>query len=123
MRLIRITGSGFVKQGSVTPGHPIEFRHWKEIIDDADSMLESAAHSEEEEAVVELWLEDPQSFQQAEGVGRSSAVRRVGAGQGLQRVGEHHKQAAQNWDQDFEEAQTHVASLLGKLGNGRKIEY
>lgn len=109
-----------MKQGSVTPGHPIEFRHWQEVIDDADFALESAVHSEEEEGVVELWLEDPQSFQETEGMVQTPAVRRVRAGNGLQRVGDvHHKQASQNWDNDFSEAQAHVAAVLGKVGNGR----
>jgi len=124
VKLFRITGSGFVKQGSVTPGHPVEFRHWKEVIEDADFALESAVHSEEEEAVVELWLEDPQSFQEAEGMVQASAVRRVQAGNGLQRVGDvHHKQASQNWDNDFTEATAHVRSVLGNLGNGTDRNY
>jgi hypothetical protein len=124
VKLFRITGSGFVKQGSITPGHPIEFRHWKEVVDDADFALESAVHSEEEEAVVELWLEDPQSFQVGEDMVQSPAVRRVQAGNGLQRVSDvHHKQAAANWDQDHSEAVEHVRSVLSNLGNGVDRNY
>lgn len=122
MRIVRITGSGFVKQGSVTPGHPVESRHWKDVVNDIDCELEAAVHSEEEEAVVDLWLEDPASFQEdTESVGHTASSMRVRTGgMGLQRVGDLHKTAAaSNWDQDFSEAQAHVASVLSKLGNGR----
>lgn len=122
MRIVRITGSGFVKQGSVTPGHPVESRHWKDVVNDIDCELEAAVHSEEEEAVVDLWLEDPQSFQEdTENVGHTASTMRVRTGgMGLQRVGDLHKTAAAtSWDQDFSEAQAHVASVLKNLGNGR----
>jgi hypothetical protein len=117
----RITGSGFVKNAAITEGHPVEFRHWKDVVEDCAFALESATHSEEEEAVVELWLEDPQSFMgQEDGAVKTASVRRVTAGMGLMRHGDMQKQAgARNWDQDFSEAQDHVASVLKNLGNGR----
>jgi len=119
-KLVRITGSGFAKQGAIAPGHPVEFRHWQEVVDDFDFALESAAHSEEEEAVVDLWLEEPQSFMDKDDpIQRQGALRRATAGMGMARVTDlHRKTAAANWDQDFEEAKEHVASILSKLGNG-----
>lgn len=115
--LIRITGSGFVKTGAIADGHPVEFRHWKDVVDECDRELESAAGSEEEEAVVELWLEDPMSFQTED----DTTVVRTG---GLRRADNfvRGKQAATretNWDQEFADAQSHVASVLKNLGNGR----
>lgn len=125
MRIVRITGSGFVKQGSVTPGHPVESRHWKDVVNDIDCELEAAVHSEEEEAVVDLWLEDPQSFQEdTQGAGRGAVTMVRTGGMGMQRVGIPHKTAAdQNWDQDFSEAREHVASVLKNLGNGVDRNY
>ena len=118
--LIRITGSGFVKTGAVTEGHPVEFRHWKEVVDEADSTLEAAADQDTEEAVVELWLEDPMSFQKFEeatpGVSRTagSMIRHAdsfGRKQAVVREA--------NWDQEFADAQAHAKSVMAKLGNGR----
>jgi len=107
--LFRITGS-------TTNGHAVEFRHWKDVVDEADNFLEFAANSEEEEAVVELWLEDPMSFQTEDvttGVQRTGGIRRA---DNFVRG----KQAAKaNWDQEFADAQSHVASVLKNLGNGR----
>jgi|SRR5271154_5256945 len=121
MPLVRITGSGFVKNAAITDGHPVEFRHWKDVVEDCTFALESAVHSEEEEAVVELWLEDPASFmEQEDGAVKTASVRRVTAGMGLMRSTDvHQKQAAANFDHDFAEAQAHVASVLKNLGNGR----
>ena len=118
--LIRITGSGFVKTGSITDGHPVEFRHWKEVVDEFDNELEFAASSEEEQAVVDLWLEDPQSFQNEFDAGQV-AIQRTGS---MIRSADNfgRKQAVvrgANWDQEFADAQAHAASVLGKLGNGR----
>jgi len=117
--IVRITGSGFVKTGSVTDGHPVEFRHWKDVVDEADSFLESAAASEEEEAVVELWLEDPMSFQDQEESGQRM-IRTGGMIRHADTFGR--KQAVireSNWDREFADAQAHAASVLNKLGNGR----
>lgn len=124
--IVRITGSGFAKQGSITQGHPVEFRHWKDVIEDYDFALESAVHSEEEEAVVNLWLEDPQSFQDKDipSQHRGSMRRVVTGGLGPQRVDNmHQKTAAANWDQDFSEATEHVRSVLSNLGNGTDRNY
>ncbi len=117
MRIVRITGSGFVKTGAVADGHPVEFRHWKDVVDECDRELESAASSEEEEAVVELWLEDPMSFQAED----ASPIRRTG---GMIRSADNfgRKQAVvreTNWDQEFADAKEHAASVLSKLGNAR----
>jgi hypothetical protein len=123
--LIRITGSGFVKQGSVTDGHPVEFRHWKDVVDDCDFALESAVHSEEEEAVVELWLEDPKSFMDEETSVNAPTMRRVQAGLGMQRHDpmQHKVATTRNWDQDYSEATEHVRSVLSNLGNGVDRNY
>jgi hypothetical protein len=121
MLLVRVTGSGFVKNAAITDGHPVEFRHWKDVVEDCAFALESAAHSEEEEAIVELWLDDPNSFMTEEdGAVQTPSVRRMTAGMGLTRHSDiHQKQASANWDQDFSEAQAHAASVLSKIGNGR----
>lgn len=118
MRIVRITGSGFAKQGSVADGHPVEFRHWKEVVDEAEGMLEEAAGSESEETLCDLWLENPQAFNgadEAEGsLKRGSMVRHAdgfGRKQAVARQGD--------WDREFEDAKAHVASVLGNLGNGR----
>lgn len=115
MRIVRITGSGFVKTGSITDGHPVEFRHWKEVVDEADFAIESAAHSEDEEAVVELWLEDPQSFRDSDSEVQTAVVRRA------DKLGAKYerKTASSNWDQEFADAQAHARSVLAKLGNNR----
>jgi hypothetical protein len=125
--ILRITGSGFVKTGSVTDGHPIEFRHWKDVVDNADSFLESAVNSEEEEAVVELWLEDPMSFQhfEDEATPMGPGVARINrtAGSMIRSADPFGRKQAvvreTNWDQEFADAQKHAASVLSKLGNGR----
>lgn len=121
--LIRVTGSGFVKTGSVTDGHPVEFRHWQEVVDEAENFLESAASSEEEEAVVELWLEDPMSFQKFEdATPMGPGVNRT-AGSMIRSVDPFGRKQAvvrgTNWDTEFADAQAHVASVLKNLGNGR----
>jgi hypothetical protein len=125
--LVRITGSGFVKTGSVTDGHPVEFRHWKEVVDSAEDFLESAASSDEEEAVVELWLEDPMSFQtyfdeesgeatpMGPGQRSGSMVRRADNFVRGQKIATR----VSNWDQEFADAQAHAKSVMAKLGNGR----
>jgi hypothetical protein len=109
-----------IKIASVQTGYPVAFRHWQEVVDEADNDIETAAESEEEERVVGLWLDDPMSFQAAfdaestpMGPGKVSSVRRLDHG---------HKTAAQretNWGREFSEAQAHAQSVLSKLGNGR----
>ena len=125
--LIRITGSGFVKTGAITDGHPVEFRHWKEVVDEAENFLENAASSEEEEAVVELWLEDPMSFQQfdeATPMGPGTARVNRTAGSMSRSVDPFGRKAAvaqtTNWDQEFADAQSHAASVLKNLGNASR---
>jgi len=119
--LIRITSSGFVKTGSVTDGHAVEFRHWKEVVDEAENFLESATDSEEEEAVVELWLEDPMSFQTAfnEEEGVTPNVRRT-TGSMIRNVDNFGRKQAvvrtTNWDQEVDNVRNHVASVLGNMG-------
>jgi hypothetical protein len=118
MKIVRITGSGFVKTGAITDSHPVEFRHWKEVVDDAENVLEAAVDSEDDEILVDYWLENPQMFNGADtvegGLKQGSMIR---AADGFGR-----KQAVvrrPDWNQEFSDAQTHVASILGKLGNGR----
>lgn len=113
VKLVRITGSGFVKTGAITPGHPVVSRHWKDVINEADFELESAAHQETEEAAIEEWLENPQDFIDSEV--KTASIRRVDNFNSQ-------KQAARqtrSWDADFADAQAHVAGILSKLGNGR----
>lgn len=124
-KLFRFTGSGFAKMGSVTDGHPVEFRHWKDVVDEAENFLEFAAHSEEEEAVVELWLEDPMSFQQAdpEATPMGPDVNRT-AGSMIRSADNFGRKRAVigkriTWDEEFSDAQSHVASVLKNLGNAR----
>jgi MarR-like DNA-binding transcriptional regulator SgrR of sgrS sRNA len=111
VKIVRITGSGFVKTGAITSGHPVEFRHWKEVVAEADFELESAAHQETEEAAIEQWLENPQDFVDSEV--KTASIRRV---DNFSRTRTAAPQ--QNWDADFADAQAHVAGILGKLGNG-----
>jgi hypothetical protein len=125
-KIFRITGSGFVKTGSVTDGHPVEFRHWQEVVDEAENFLDSAVNSEEEEAVVELWLEDPMSFQayfnEEDATPIGSGVNRT-AGSMIRSVDPFGRKQAvvreTNWDEEFADAKSHVASVLKNLGNGR----
>jgi hypothetical protein len=123
--IVRIAGSGFVKTGSVQEGAPVEFRHWKEVVDEADNVIEAAADQETEEAVVDLWLEDPRSFMDEinpSHVHTGSMVRRLQTGgMGLQHHSDPRQKtaAASDWDQDFADAKTHATALLSNLGNGR----
>jgi hypothetical protein len=120
VKILRITGSGFVKTGAITDGHPVAFRHWQEVVDECDRELEFAASSDEEEAVVELWLEDPMSFQTEEDAPVQGLLRRGMINRADNFV--RGKQAARsetNWDREFADAQLHAASVLSKLGNGR----
>jgi hypothetical protein len=123
MRVVRITGSGFVKMGAIADGHPVEFRHWQEVVDECDRELESAASSEEEEAVVELWLEDPMSFQAVFDEEEPGIAPQTRTGSMLRRADNFGRKQAvvreANWDQEFADAQLHVASVLKNLGNGR----
>ena|ERR1035437_2125556 len=121
--VVRIVSGGMSKTAAAILSEPINHRDWKEVVDDFDSTLEFAAHSEEDEAVVDLWLEDPHSFmgETDTSAHTGSMVRRMQTGgQGLQRSGEMAKTAsASNWDQEFANAQSHAASVLKNLGNGR----
>lgn len=118
MKIVRITGSGFVKQGSITDGHPVEFRHWQEVVDEAENVLEAAADSEQEEAFVDHWLENPQLYNGADevlgGLKRGSMIRAADSF-GRKQAVVHQA----NWDQEFADAKAHAASVLSKLGNGR----
>jgi hypothetical protein len=121
-KIVRITGSGFVKQGSITQGHPVEYRHWQDVIEDYEFAMQQAAHSEEDEAICDAWLENPAEFMERDETGapKTSSLRRVMAGTGLQRGDAMQKQASAAWDQDFAEAQAHAAAVLGNIGNGRE---
>jgi hypothetical protein len=122
MRLVRIAGSGFAKTGSVADGHPVESRHWQEVVAEAEAHLEAAVASADEEAVVELWLEDPASFQAAFDEEGATPLRpRTGS---MIRHADSfgRKQAVarrSDWDQELSDARAHAASVLSKLGNGR----
>jgi len=112
-----------VKTGAVADGCPVEFRHWKDVIDECDRELESAVASEEEEAVVELWLEDPASFQAAFNEEEPGAVPLHHTGSMLRCADSFGRKQAvvreANWDAEFADVKAHVASVLGRLGNGR----
>jgi len=117
----------FRKTGATQDGIPVEFRHWREVVDEIDSELEAAALNESEEAVVDLWLEDPLSFQEGEvnpsRTHTGSMVRRMQTGgSGLHRHGDASMQktaSASDWDQEFADAKAHAASVLNNLGNAR----
>jgi hypothetical protein len=116
-KLVRITGSGFVKTGAITEGHPVAFRHWQEVVDEAENALDAAAEAEDEE-LCDYWLENPLLFNGGDtvegGLKRGSMVRTAdnfGRKQAVIRQ--------TSWDQEFSDAQAHVASVLKNLGNGR----
>jgi len=120
----------FRKTGATQQAAPVTFQPWRELVDEFDSELEAAALNESEEAVVDLWLEDPMSFQDTpvnqENMHVGSMMRRVATGGvGLQRVGDsqHKTASATNWDDEFANAKSHAASVLSQLGNamGTKI--
>lgn len=113
----------FRKTGATQEAVAVTQHPWREFVDDFDRELEAASLNESEEAVVDLWLEDPMSFQQPDeatpsSVHTSSMIRRAGTGgMGLQRVGAMHKTAAAtNWDDEFASAKAHAASVLSQLG-------
>lgn len=128
-KIARITGSGFVKQGAITDGHPVEFRHWQEVVDEADTFLESATHEEDEESVVELWLEDPMSFQQYfdEEAAAEGIVKQRTAGSMIRHADSFGRKNAvvreTNWDKEYADAQAHVASVLKNLGSDADRNY
>jgi len=129
----RITGANyanFAKTGSVIQGAPVACQPWREFVNEFDADLEAAASSESEEAVVDLWLEDPRSFMEGEinpsHIHTGSMVRRMQTGgNGLRRADSPMaKQAsAPSWDQEFAEATSHVRSVLSNLGNGTDRNY
>ena len=107
----------FRKTGATTKGVPVETRHWREVIDEADAQLSAAAESMDEEAVLERWLENPQDFMQGAAVGdqQVSAIRRVHTGGlGLGRYTNRRvaSSEASVWDQDFEDARAHAQAVL-----------
>jgi hypothetical protein len=117
----------FRKTGATQQAAPVEFRHWKEVVDEFDQELEAASLNESEEAVVDLWLEDPLSFQEGttnpSHAHTGSMVRRLQTGgSGLRRASDAMAKTAsagEGWDQEFADAQAHVASVLKNLGNAR----
>lgn len=113
----------FRKNGATQEAIAVTNHPWREFVDEFDTELESAALAESEEAVVDLWLEDPMSFQDSpvnpEHTHVGSMMRRVGTGgMGLQRAGtmQHKTAAATNWDDEFANAKAHAASVLSQLG-------
>jgi hypothetical protein len=116
----------FRKTGATQESVAVTHQPWREFVDGFDADLEAAALDESVEAVVDLWLEDPMSFQDApvnpEHSHVGSMMRRVATGgMGLQRAGQpQHKTAATtDWDDEFANAKAHAASVLANLGNGR----
>ena len=100
------------KTGSTTHTAPLGGRHWREVVDEMDSQLREAADSMAEEAVCDLWLEDPSAFmggREPEDQ-RSPMIRRVKVG-GLGRAADLARRAS--WDRDFADAQEHARALLG----------
>jgi len=112
------------KTAGAVQSDPINYRHWRELVDEFDFQIEYAASQETEEAVVDLWLEDPKSFMQGleaspEGGVQPSAIRRIKTGgTGLQRYNPMAKAASVSaWDQEFTDAKNHADEVLRKLGN------
>lgn len=105
------------KTGATTKAAPLGASRWREVLDEADALLAAAADSLEDEAVCDLWLEEPMSFmagwEQPEHQAQSPMIRRVKVG-GARRSNDLVRQAA--WDQDFKDAQEHARRLLGGLG-------
>lgn len=124
VKIVRITGSGFVKTGSVTDGHPVEFRHWKDVVEEAEAELEAAADQETEEAAIEVWLENPQAIMSADTEGFEVSVGASTMKTGMLRRADNFSRTRtaaapqQSWDGDFADAQAHVRSALSNLGNG-----
>lgn len=114
----------FRKTGATQDAVAVTHQPWREFVDEFDSELEAAALSESEEAIVDLWLEDPMSFMDTEvnpqhNTHVGSMMRRVGSGGlGLQRSGDmqHKTAASSNWDDEFAAAKAHAASVLSQLG-------
>ncbi len=113
----------FRKNGAVQEAIAVTNHPWREFVDEFDTELESAALAESEEAVVDLWLEDPMSFMDntevnPEHAHTGSMMRRVATGgMGLQRMVNQHKTASStNWDDEFANAKAHAASVLSQLG-------
>lgn len=106
-------------------GSPVEHQAWRDVVDDFDNTLTFMAESEEEEAAVDMWLENPQAFMGtdiADGTSRiaSSGVRRPQTGgMGLRRADAPRPKtaSASDWDQEFADAKAHVASVLKQLGS------
>lgn len=103
---------------------PISFRHWRELVDDFDFQIEYSANQETEEAVVDLWLEDPRSFMEGLEMpeGQQSAARRVKTGgNGLERYNPMVRTASvTRWDSEFADAKAHADSVLKSLGNSAR---
>jgi hypothetical protein len=123
VKIVRITGSGFVKTGSITDGHPVEFRHWKDVVEEAEAELEAAADSESEEAAIEVWLENPQAIMSADTEADTQGVGISTIKTGMLRRADNFSRTRtaavqQSWDGDFADAQAHVANILKDLGNG-----
>lgn len=112
------------KTSAAAQSDSISFRHWRELVDDFDFQIEYSANQETEEAVVDLWLEDPRSFMEGLEMpeGQQSAARRVKTGgNGLRRHDPMVRTAAATrWDSEFSEAKNHVDQVLKNLGNSAR---
>ena len=97
---------------------------WQKSVDEFDLHLNEIVDQESDDAVVELWLEDPRSFllgvEPSVDGEISPVVRRVKTGGlGLRRYDPMAKVAASNnWDEEFEDARKHAAQVLSNIGNG-----
>jgi hypothetical protein len=114
----------WVKTAGAVKSEPINHRPWQELVDDFDGTLEFAAAQETEEAIVDLWLEDPRSFMDGDvdPVEQRSAARLVKTGgNGWQRPDvAMSRTASARFDQEFADAKAHADSVLKKLGNAAR---
>ena len=105
---------------------PVPYRPWQESVDEFDLHLNEIVDQESDNAVVELWLEDPRSFlvgvEPSVDGEISPVVRRVKVGGlGLRRYDPMSKVAASNsWDEEFQDAKNHAAQVLSSIGITRR---
>ena len=99
--------------GKNAPPSPVTHRPWQESVDEFDSGLSQIVDDESEEAVVDLWLEEPNSFADGLEQGRTSVRRVKTGGNGLARHDPPAKTAA--WDREFADARAHAAEVLRSM--------
>jgi hypothetical protein len=99
---------------------------WRALVDQFEShvafIVGEDCYSGDVSVLVEMWLENPQSFM----LNEDGSVNRTGrlrtGGDGLHRHDPlQHKQASESgWHSDVREVTSHVNNLLASLGNARR---